>query len=246
MRVSPNRSLLLSVIFLVICHKSFSQDLRFDSSSLPAVKDLAADYNKTFVEQLHLYNGIQYREYHKPFDEGQPYFVQNSFSRGTVSYDGGFYENVSILYNLVTDQVIILGRNNIAEIQLLKDKVSAFSLQSHTFINMHPDTLLSTGMPEGFYDLLTTGKTSLLAKRTKNIQSFVQRTIILKVFEKDHYYVKKNNSYVPIRSKKALLAQVSDKKKEIQQYLKDNKIRYRKDPENAMTKVIDYYNQLTN
>ena len=245
MRIFFIKLLLLPVILVVFNNKSFSQNLRFDSLSLPAIKILAADYNKTFEEQLHLYNGTEYLGYPKPFEEGQPYFIQDTWSKGTVSYDGNTYENVPILYNLVTDQLIISAYNNATKIQLLKEKISNFFIQNHFFIHLQKDSL-PADMAESFYDVLASGKATLLARYTKNIQTYTKLTVVLQVFEKDHYFVKKNNKYFVLNNKKSLLSQVSDKRKEIQQYIKANRIRYRKDPQSAMIKVIDYYNQLTN
>jgi hypothetical protein len=86
----------------------------------------------------------------------------------------------------------------------------------------------------------------VLARRTKNIQTFYASTTETKVFSKDQYYVRKNGKYFSVSSKSSFLNQLSDKKKEIKQYIKDNRIKFRKNFENAMVKIMGYYNQLTN
>jgi hypothetical protein len=237
--------LVIFVIFVHLHTKAISQSLLPDASSSPAVKNAINFYSTSLTEQLRLYNGKEYQDYPLPFDEGHPYFIKTDWSKGTVDYDGNTYGDVSILYNTVTDEVIILASNKVLKIQLIKEKVEGFSLSGHSFLNLSRDSLLSADMTAGFYDVLTKDKISLLARRTKNIQTYATHKLELKVFKKDHFYLKKNNAYFPIHTKKSLLKQLSDKKKEIQQYIKQNKLRFRKDPENVMVKITEYYNQLT-
>lgn len=239
------KTLVLFVLFLALRSKSESQTLEPDSTASPDVKNALVVYNASLANQLRLYNGKEYKEYQYSFELGQPFFFHSDWSKGTVMYDGGFYKDVSILYNIVTDQLIIQNHHNFSKIQLIKDKVASFSLLGHSFINIPRDSLLSTNLKPGYYDILSTGNITLLARRTKNIQETVRQTVEHKIYGKDHFYVKKNNNYVPIQTKKSFLELFPDKKKEIQQYIRKNKLRFRKDQENVMFKVVAYYNQLT-
>jgi hypothetical protein len=56
--------------------------------------------------------------------------------------------------------------------------------------------------------------------------------------------VRKNNTYYPISSQGSLLSVFKDKKKELQQYIRSNEIKYRKEPEDAMVKIATYYDHL--
>jgi len=60
------------------------------------------------------------------------------------------------------------------------------------------------------------------------------------------YYVRKNNTYYSFSGQGSLLDVLKDKKKEIQQYIKANQIKFRQDPEEAMVKIASYYDHLTN
>lgn len=75
---------------------------------------------------------------------------ENNWSKGSVSYDGNTYNEVSILYNLVTDEVIILHTNKVAKVQLIKEKVDAFSLPGHSFLHLRFDSLHSGNMARGY------------------------------------------------------------------------------------------------
>lgn len=245
MRISEIKWLIIFGMFAALPATSLSQTLAPDASAAPAFKNALAVYNNSFADQLHLFNGTEYRDYSRPFDEGQPYFVTNEWSKGMVNYDGNVYENVSILYNLVTDELIILNWKSTSKIQLIKEKVAGFSLANHTFLYITADSLFSTGMNEGFYDVLASGKTSLLVRRTKNIQPFNRRTLELKVFENNHYYIKKNDGYFSFHNKNTLLDQLRDKRKEMRQFIKQNDLGFNKEMEASAIKAVDYYNQLT-
>ncbi len=234
---------MITVILPVLCSTSIAQRI-LSTSSEPAFKNAVAFYNNSFGPDLHLFSGKEYLDYNFRFSQGHPYFQTTTFSKGTITYQGSTYEEVPMLYNLETDNVIILNHSGTAKIQLIKEKVSSFSLSGHSFINICNDSLLSQGLRYGFYDILATGKTTLLARRTKNIQIVAQDIVEIKVLAKDYFYLQNNNIYSVIRSKKGLLNLLSDRKKEIRQFVKQNNIDYRENPENAIVRIVEYYNQI--
>lgn len=237
----------LAVLLLILLyHNCISQSLVPDSFASPAYKNTVTYYNQSLSEELHLFNGKENKEYPNVFSTGTPYFISNNWSKGTMNYDGKMYENVSLLYDVVKDEVVNLYFNNISRVQLAKEKVLAFSIRDHNFIHITPDSLRALVAP-GFYDELYHGKTSLLAKRTKNIQSFIHQSgEEFKVFSKDHYYVRKGGDYFPVSNKKSFLRTLGDKRKVLQQYIRQNKLNFRKDKENAMKKTLEYFDQIIN
>jgi len=236
---------LIFVILVAFRTKGVTQSLSVDSTASSGVKNALALYNQSLTDQLHLYNGREYKDYVQAFEVGQPYFLQPAWSTGTINYDGNTYKDVSMLYNVITDEVIIRNYNAVSKIQLQKQKIKSFSFLGHSFFNILKDSLLTSNLDPGFYDVLATGGITLLAKRTKNMQTDIRQKVEYKIYSKDHFYLKKDNTYIPIRTKKTFLEQLGDKKKEMQKYMRQNKFRFRADKENVMTKVVKYYNQLT-
>lgn len=237
---------MIFVIVLLLYTRLSAQGLQPDSSSsLPAIKNIVDFYNKSLSEQLHLYNGKEYKDYPYQFNEGHPYFLSNNWSKGTLNYNGELYEEVPMLYDVVKDELVILHFDNRSKICLIKEKISAFSLLAHSFVNIQPKKINSSTITEGFYDLLYPGKTSLFAKRTKNIQTFYRQSVSeIKIFKKDHYYLLKKNIYYPVSGRRSFLHQLTDKRKEIQQYIKKNRLSFKNDVENAMVKILAYYDQI--
>ena len=66
------------------------------------------------------------------------------------------------------------------------------------------------------------------------------------VISQNVYYIKKDGVYYTIKNKSSLLAVLKSKKKEVQQYLKTNNIKFKREPERAMIMAVRYYDQITN
>lgn len=239
------KGVVIFVILVINSSRSSTQSLSVDSSASLAVKNAVTFYNTVFTEQLHLYNGKEYVDYPQAFDEGQPYFLHDGWNKGTVNYNGNTYTNVSLKYDLVSDDLVILAFNKVSKIRLVKENVARFTLAEHSFIHIIGDSLRTGNMDPGFYHVIADGRVALLARRTKNIQTYLKETVELKVFNKEHYYLKKNSAYFPVNTKNDLFDQLGDKKKELQKYIKQNKLRFRKDVGNSIAKVIMHYNQIT-
>ena len=60
------------------------------------------------------------------------------------------------------------------------------------------------------------------------------------------YYLYKNNRYYPVSSQGEFLNILKDKKKGLQQFIRDNGIKFRKQKEQAMARIAQYYDQLSN
>lgn len=236
---------LVLVLLILFAQGSISQSLIPDSSASPGYKNAIAFYNGSLAEELHLYNGIEDKGYPYQFAEGTPYFITNNWSEGTLKYEGKWYENVPLLYDAAADEVVYLYFNKISRIKLIKEKVSEFSIQDHHFIQISSNSPAAKSIAPGFYDQLYAGKISLLAKRAKSIQKTMRQSgEEVRVFDKDHYYLKKGYEIYPVSNKRSFLRNLSDKRKELLQYIRQNKLSFRKDMEKSMSQTIAYYNQL--
>ena len=62
--------------------------------------------------------------------------------------------------------------------------------------------------------------------------------------EYNYYYLKLGNTYYEVRSSKALLNILHDKSSEIKAFMHQNKLNFKKEPEQTLQRVADYYAQL--
>ncbi|MFM9909279.1 MAG: hypothetical protein ACKVOW_08020 [Chitinophagaceae bacterium] len=204
-------------------------------------------YFASIGDQLGLYNGNQYVPYSFPFKEaGHPFFNKEGLSAGSVVYNKVLYTDIQLLYDEVGDFVVFADRFH--RIKLISERVTAFTLYNNNFIRIVKDSINPTLINTGFYNLLYEGKITLLKKEIKAISEDILSTtdgIVRFIRVKKYYYIKKNNNFYQLKRKKDLFEIFKDNKKEIQQYIKTNKLSFKKDRDSLLAKVSAFYDQLT-
>jgi len=213
-----------------------------------ALSNAVAFFDSSIGDQSSLYNGPEYNFY-DPIYKGTAYFMDvNAFTPGSLHYDGVLYKNVPMLYDLYADKVVVLLYNHFSKFSLLSERLKSFDFLDHHFINIAADsTSANSVVSPGFYDELYVGKVQVLVKRVKNIQNNPGTTTIESYFNPvTSYYLRKDNVYYSISGEGSFLSVLKDKKDALKQYIKANKIKFRKTPEEAMVKIASYYDHLTN
>lgn len=224
-----------------------AQSLTDTSANLnTAITRVRDNFYKSIGDQSWLYNGEEYN-YYDPAIKGNPYLMDvKDWSPGSVTYNGFSYTNINMLYDIFNDQVIVLLPNGVLPIILLSEKVSSFDLLGHRMVYLANKHLGNGTLKTGFYDELYGGNTQILARREKSKQTQdTFQTIISYFLPSVSYYITKNGVYYPVNNQGEILAVLKDHKKELQQYIKGNNIKYRKDREQAMVKIAAYYDHLT-
>lgn len=229
----------------VVSEKSFSQALSDTSSQQNALNKAISLFNFSAGQQSPIYNGPQYYLYSSTI-KGNAYLQDvNDFTAGSVFYDGALYTGVPMLFDLVTDKVVVLLFDHFSTFSLINEKVQSFDLLGHHVINIHVDSLSNPVIRSGYYDELYKGKIAILAKRSKSVQE-TAGGVESHFSYKRELYVKKDNVYYSSNSLKRLLEVLKDKKKELQQYIKSSQISFRQNPEEAMVKIASYYDHPAN
>ncbi|MHA4807137.1 hypothetical protein ACX0G9_03475 [Flavitalea flava] len=227
--------LILTFCSLLFSFSVQSQGFRSQDSTVQQAKEYALTIYHNFLgEQSSVYNGIANISY-DPATRGHAYFQIDSLVEGTIIYEGIQYRDMPLMYDLVLDQPILLNEGGYL-IGLINRNVREFFLMGHHFIN--------TG--SGYIDLMSQGRLTLKAKRTKKIEESIEgMTLIHTIVPKDYFYVVKDSVTTEISNQRSLLALMADKKKEVKQFIRANKIKFRKDRENAIVSITGYYNQLS-
>jgi hypothetical protein len=216
-----------------------------DSDVQKAAANTIDVYYHALGDQSPLYNGREYIEYASTLQEGHPFFELPVFVKGSIRFDGMEFQDVPMQYDMIKDEVIIQHFGKVYKINLPVEKIERFTLSGHNFIRIIQDS--SHQLKTGFYDRLYNGKIMVLAKREKKIrEERINFQISNVVDQKNYYYIKKDGIYYTLKNMHTLLGILKSKKKEIQQYLNKNKIKYKNDPEHAMIIAAEYYDRLTN
>jgi len=95
--------------------------------------------------------------------------------------------------------------------------------------------------------VLVKGNTSLFKREIKKmVDKYSNSNELAIIFEvKEYSYILKNGKYHEINTKQDLLKLLGDRDTEINEFIKEQQLNFRKEKQDMMTKVIAYYNQLT-
>jgi hypothetical protein len=224
--------------------------LKAQSSKSDSVFYQASIYNAVTVyqqfaqDQSRLNNGRKYKPYSFSFVNGTPFFQTDQFGEGTIIYEGGYYNNVKLLYDEVQDMVIL--RNEIA-IELITERIEQFSISGHLFVKLAKDSL-NNRVSAGFYEQLYKGKIEVYKKEKKVIKENLSTTEGVRgdIEKKTFYYLKKDGIFYLIKKKANIYEALRDKENEIQKFMRSNGLNFKSDPDNTLAKIAPYYDQLTN
>jgi hypothetical protein len=244
-------ALLVTCIVLLTSPLCFSQIAVPDTlKQQPAYANAVKLYNAGLGNQSPLYTGPEYNFY-SPLIKGSAYFLEtNVFANGSVFYDDVQYTNVPLLYDLYTDKLVAQLYDHFSKYVLIKYRVKTFDIDNHHFVNIIVDstTAKKPGLKSGYYEELYSGKTQALVKRSKPIQTVTGDLLGSGSYfnARVDYFLKKDGAYYVVSGEGSMLDVLKDHKKELQQYIKSNKLKFRKDPEDFMVKIATYYDHLTN
>jgi hypothetical protein len=219
-------------------HAQLSADTLFLGA---AVKNTIKFYSKSIQGQASLYNGSQYKEPNRSDNDQHPFFGSDDWVFGTVNYDGEFYDNVPLLYDITADKVVTENYYNADQIALVNEKLNAFTIGKHTFAKISHKTLPRSG----FYQVLYDGESQVVVRRQKVIrEKIVSQTIEIEFDPRYRYFLYKNGAYFQVRTKASVLRVLNDEKTALRQFISRQKIRFKHSPETALQLVAAHYDTL--
>ncbi|MFL5773303.1 MAG: hypothetical protein ACJ75F_09105, partial [Flavisolibacter sp.] len=196
-------------------------------------------YDSARNQQAAIYNGVQHMGYGN-LEKGTAYFLTPDWSNGNVIYDGMFYRNIPLHYDILADELIVESPNGFGII-LFSPRVEYFTIEGHRFINVaDPQVTLSPG----FYDVLLQGAMTILVRRHKRINETITGTESEREYiEADDYYLMMDGRFHSIRNEEDIMQYTGNMKKEIKKILKKNHVHFKKEMEQAIKLVAGTYNQ---
>ncbi|WP_205503328.1 hypothetical protein [Rufibacter psychrotolerans] len=244
----PDVKLLLLTATLVLTgSKTFSQAIAPQNAphQQPSTPYPVSLYQQATQPEAHLFNGPEYVDYRRLYREGHQFFLQDQKATGAVHYDGDWYQEVPLLYDVVTDEVVLV-KNGVLLQKLVSEKLTAFLLQGHHFVrHVAPDTAAAATLPTGFYDLLHDGPTQLLVKRKKLKEHVVEDNREVEKYKPDDkFYIQKDNRYHQVKTGKSVYRVFQDKKKELKKHARSQKLKFRRQREQAILALVIHYNSL--
>lgn len=217
-------------------------DGQISASSDQSISNAKELYQNTIAADSHLYTGEAYYGYNTSI-KGTAFFISDSMRKNKIFYDGTLYNNVPLLFDIVKQKVVITRLHSNQRIQLVNDKIRYFTCDGHRFENflqLMPDGTVSSNI----YDVMYTGTTSVLIKRTKAIKESIRAEGATSFVEQDQVFVKKNNSMFEIKNRNSLIDVFADKKNQVKSFIRKKKFRFKKQLEKEVIVTAAYYETL--
>ncbi len=217
------------------------------SDSLSALRNTVQFYRQKVKDNSVLFQGRQYIGFDNRI-EGHAFFLTSEWLEGDLYYKGRHYQQVPMLYDITAEELVVKHYEGLFRIKLFKEQVDHFVLLGHHFVNpMATDTAIADSkgrllLNDGFYELLYKGNSQVLAKRKKIVEeSIVEKRIHIEFVQNNFFYIEKDGVYYAVKKKGSVLGVLKDRKKEVRQYLTKHKIKFRKNPEFAIVKMVEFY-----
>lgn len=227
---------LTSVLFLVICSGVLTLFTQTATAYSPVIQQNPAD------KQLLLNGRIWHNEFSKA--SGDQFFLTNAFIKGSVTFNGKRFSNLDLMYDISNDE-LILRIDPYPVISMNKEMIDSFTLvfenRNYHIINAGND---SSAILRGYVNVLYEGTTTLYVKYTKLVQPLAVDGRFDLLVQEHRVYIKKDSQIIQISGKRKFIALLEDKKKEVNDFMKKEKIKIsRKDPDTFIP-VLKYYDSL--
>ena len=190
-----------------------------------------------------LLNGrIWWNQYSKAI--GDQYFLDGSFLKGSVVYNGKHYYGLDLKYDIANDEVLLSSENH-PVICMNKEMVDSFTLEfrnnNYTIFNAGNDT---SSILKGYVNLLYNGPSALYVKFTKKIYPLAVDGRF-DLFSEDHrVFLNTVNGIVVVKGKKQLFNILKGKKKELIHFLRENKLKCNFKNPYSIIPVVRHYDNI--
>jgi hypothetical protein len=228
-------------VLLFVFADSYSQVATIDSGST-VPRPVYHHYLNEIGATARFYNGAEYDGAY-PLVSGTPFWKEDGFQMGTLSYEGVVYFDVPLAFDLVQTALLTRGPQN-QRWHLEKSKVDYFVLAGHTFINQPADTTSRNRLPEDIYDRLHNGDVKVFAKRSKVISRGFHAADRDSFSTRTAYFLYRNKTYYPISREKDLLTIFRTEREALKTFWKENKLTFKNEPESFLLKTIIFWSRL--
>ena len=236
------------VCLLAQARLALGQDTAADARLAASVAAAQRQYADSFIGNPQLFNGPEYVDYGLRYRNrtGHQFFLSPDKQNGSVFYNGHYFAQVRLAYDVVRDQVVMPQPTSPLTFRLINERVRAFTLGEHRFVRLVADSSAGNAIRTGYYEVLVDGPVRVVAKRTKYLQERVIRGgVDVEFTSANKLFVQKAGAYYPVNNKGAAVRLFADRGQEVQQYIQGQRLKFRKAQfEDATVQLARYYSTL--
>lgn len=228
-------------VFLIMGWMGYAQETVI-SDQVPI--SFSTAYLQAAKGQAVFYSGKEQYVY-PTYYEGHPYLVAVEPVTGTVVYDGITYPDIRMRLDLYRDELVVSLPEGNYNVVLQPERVNYADLHSCRLIYYYPDGL--KGCPvQGYHILLREGAYPVLERPSAKLMDVLRGTEREVYFEQSQrFFIRRDEAYYTVKSKSSLLKVFPSHKKELNQFIKQHKLNFRKETGKAIVAVVEEYERLT-
>jgi len=204
-------------------------------------------YDKTVGKQnLDINNGLAYTDpYSSP--NSNLYFDNDTFEKGSLSYQGQKYYDTFLKYDIYRDILILNPQGGLlgfTGISLIKEKVESFSIYNRKFVKLDKDQFHLTNFNSGYYEISEHNSDFIFyTKHSKLMQKKIDDDRITYLFSKSSlYYLFYKKTLYQINNKSEILKIFPDQKKQINEFYLMNRDLKKNNQNQFMENLMKYIN----
>jgi len=233
------------ILFALVVLLSLPLKAQFDTSSLDLDGNVTEWFDQTIgLVNLPITSGSHYAVYYTSTISHQ-FFTSSRWLEIEISYSNQVYSDFFGLYDVESD--ILLLRHPIQSfhsqpVNLSQKKVDWFTMNDHFF--QYYDKSESPDKKEGFYDELYMGENVQLIAKRKKIAFPSQGDLTMDYRNYDMYFLKHDGAFKQVSSRRSIIKELWDYKKELRRYIRKNMLRPKKGHDQDMVSLLEYYGSL--
>jgi hypothetical protein len=227
----------LLLFTILVYNVLFSQNYSQDSLNNVSVFNGINYYKEKLGGFVFINNGVEYTASF-PKSSGHP-FLDNSFYNGFLTFNGIWYIDVPLKFDLVNQELVIMNKKSLLSI-IDKSKVESFEINRRNFVHLSKEKYPFVS-DYGFYELLYQNDISVYAKRSKFVQPATKVDELNSFSQVNRYFIIKDQNFHAIKRERDLLKIFDTKRTEIKEVLFTKKIKFKHNPEQVILAVVDYY-----
>jgi hypothetical protein len=235
---------LVLTLFIFFSAFEFSYEAPVIGTYLPLIYPDSTIHDTIPDRQL-LFNGRIVRSSYSKII-GHQFFLTKDWLKGDVNINEITFHNIQLKYDIYNDQLIAF-LNQVTAVQLNKELIKEFTLTIENRKDIFENFNTGKDNPvNGFGQVLYKGDIYLINKYVKRIQQLAISNRYDEFYQQQALYILKGGNFYKVTGKKDLINILSDKKQQVQKYIKENKIRIRKKDPASFIPVLKFYDAFKN
>lgn len=196
------------------------------------------------LENSVLNKGVLYTGNYRILNDKHQFFSTTEFQPVDLKYNGQYYYNVMLKYDLFLDELVCsVANSKISSFIINKNEVEEFVVQDKLFVNTDHLNLSSGKAVSGFVETVESSKGMLLVKYSKTKKERIKGSAVFTTFHENHtFYYLIDGVVYDFNSKSDIKSLFPDKQVLINDLYKTNKDLEKQDKVSFIKKIANQLN----